>query len=294
MTLKHLLMAARLPTLTAILGPILVGYLFAQKFFPQSIDHIYIFPILIAGLAIQIATNLFNDYLDAERDGDKEDRLGPVRITSARLVSAKSVKNWALIFCGIALVAGIPIVMKTGWPFVVIGLFCVFLSYLYTGTKFSLAYTGTADLFVIVFFGGFAVWGTFYTLTLEPIVFPFLLGLQLGCLCDIILVVNNLRDEHQDIKNHKKTMVVRFGRNFVILKYLALILIGFLGIFLWPKEYYNYKYFVLTMPWLVFSMYFWNWVRSHQPSVMYNKVLKLSSLTYFGMCLSLCIGFALF
>ncbi len=294
MTFKSLILASRPQTLTAILGPILVSYFLAVKISDDSLEAIYLIPILISGLSIQIATNLFNDYLDFLKGGDKEDRLGPIRITSANLMSANQVKKWALGFCGLAILTGIPIVMKTGWIFVVLGLFCVLLSYVYTGTKFSLAYTGTADFFVIVFFGGFAVWGSFYTLTLKPLLFPFLLGLQLGALCDILLVVNNLRDEAQDVQNNKKTIIVRYGRIFGLGFYLALIIAGFFGTLFWPTEISNLKYFLIGLPWLGFSLYFWNWVRTHRPSLMYNKILKFSSLTYFGFCLSLCVGFIYF
>ncbi len=294
MTFRNLILASRPQTLTAILGPILVSYFLALNISIDTLQAIYILPILISGLSIQIATNLFNDYLDHLKGGDKADRLGPVRITSANLMSANNVKKWALFFCGLAILSGIPIVMKTGWVFVALGLFCVFLSYLYTGTRFSLAYTGTADFFVIVFFGGFAVWGSFYTLTLKPDLFPFLLGLQLGALCDILLVVNNLRDQYQDHQNNKKTIVVRFGRTFGLLFYLGLILTGFFGTLFWPEGLKDFRLFLVGVPWLCFSLYFWNWVRTHKPSQTYNKILKFSSLTYFGFCLSLSIGFIYF
>lgn len=294
MNLKNLILASRPQTLTAILGPIIVAYFLALRMSPETFQAIYLIPILISGLAIQIATNLFNDYLDASRDGDKQDRLGPVRVTSSALVHAKTVKLWALSFCAIALLAGVPIVLKTGWIFVALGLFCILLSYLYTGTKWSLAYTGTADFFVIVFFGGFAVWGSYYTLTLRYDIFPFLLGLQLGCLCDILLMVNNLRDQHQDVANHKKTIVVRYGRGVGVLAYLLLISIGFFGTLFWPEEILDYRFFLLALPWLCFNLYFWNWVRKNKPSQTYNKILKFTSLTYFGFCVSICIGLLLF
>lgn len=294
MTFKNLVLASRPQTLTAILGPILVAYFLALKISPDSVQAIYLIPILISGLSIQIATNLFNDYLDYLKGGDKEDRLGPVRVTSSQLLELKKVKRWAVAFCGIAFVFGIPIVLKTGWIFVLLGLFCILLSYLYTGTRYSLAYTGTADLFVIVFFGGFAVWGSFYTLTLKPSLFPFLLGLQLGALCDVLLVVNNLRDEMQDRQNQKKTIVVRYGRLFGLLFYFTLVITSFLGTVFWPKDIFDLRYILITIPWFCFSLYFWNWVRLHKPSRQYNQILKFCSLTYFGFCLSLCLGFKFF
>ncbi len=293
MNLKTLVLASRPQTLTAILGPILVANFLALKLSPETYEFIYLFPILIAGLAIQIATNLFNDYIDASRDGDKQDRLGPIRVTSSAMVDAATVRRWAICFCALALLAGLPIVLKTGWLFVMLGLTSILLSYLYTATRFSLAYTGIADFFVIFFFGGFAVWGSYYTLTLRFDIFPFLLGLQLGCLCDILLMVNNLRDEKQDILNHKKTIIVRFGRAVGIASYFILIFAGFLGTFFWPAKIYDLGFLIIAAPWFLINIYLWNWVRRHDPSQDYNKILKYASLTYFGFCLSICAGLLL-
>lgn len=294
MTLKNIILASRLQTLTAILGPVLVGAFMAMKVSPAELNMIYIIPILLAGFCIQIATNFFNDYLDSERGGDKEDRLGPSRITALNLAESLEVKKWAYRFCVFALIIGIPVVYRAGWPFLVLGLTSLFLSYLYTGTRFSLAYNGIADAFVILFFGGIAVSGTFYILTLTFSWSVFLIGLQLGCLCDILLVVNNLRDQHQDIINHKKTLIVRFGRKFGLIKYLLLILLGFLPTLFWPSEFFNFKLLLMALPWLLFSLYFWRWVSQNSPSTYYNKILKMSSLTYLGFCLSICISLKLF
>ncbi len=293
-TLKALLISSRPATLTASLAPILVAYFMAERIEKDAVVAWYLIPILVAALSIQIATNFFNDYLDFVKGGDKEDRLGPTRVTSAGLLSPQQVKRWALGFCGLAFVAGIPLVLRGGEIFLLLGLISLAMTYLYTGTRFSLAYTGFADLFVVAFFGCFAVAGTYYLLSLSWNPWALLVGLQLGSLCNILLLVNNLRDQKQDAANNKKTVVVRFGRRFGLLEYLVLILIAFFPILSWPFISYPLLLFVFQFPYLFCSLYLWNWVRKNEPSAQYNKILKFSSMIYLGFTLMCCAGLRMF
>ena len=92
---------------------------------------------------------------------------------------------------------------------------------------FSLAYTGTADLFVLSFFGPVAVMGTVYVQQLTWSLDAFYLGLGLGFIATSLLVVNNVRDYEEDKKITKKPLLfagVLFGK----LEYSACILASFL------------------------------------------------------------------
>src|ERR1700736_3758290 len=78
------LMAARVRTLPAAIAPVLVGTslaLGADRFHPLAFVA-----ALLGALFIQVGTNLSNDYSDARRGADTEDRLGPVRVTAGGLV----------------------------------------------------------------------------------------------------------------------------------------------------------------------------------------------------------------
>lgn len=289
-TVRSLIMSARPATLTASIAPILVAYFLAWRFVPEQLNTIYLIPIFIAALCIQVATNLFNDYLDFFKGGDKEDRLGPTRVTAAGMLEPKWVKLWALGFCAVAFIAGVPLVFRGGALFLILGLICLAMTYLYTGTRFSLAYTGLADLFVIVFFGGVAAGGTYYLLTLDINYWVILIGIQLGSLCNILLLVNNLRDIDQDRQNNKNTLVVRFGKNFGVTEYFLLIAFAFGATLFWSFLPQPWLLFLLQSPLLLMSLYLWNWVRTHKPSKTYNKVLKLSSMIYLGFSLLCCVG----
>ena len=62
---------------------------------------------LVGSIFIQIGTNLANDYSDAKRGADTADRLGPVRVTSAGLVTPQRVLRATWVAFAVAVACGI-------------------------------------------------------------------------------------------------------------------------------------------------------------------------------------------
>src|SRR2546428_11630117 len=73
-------MAARVRTLPASVAPVLVGTSLALG--AGTFHALAFVAALLGAVFIQIGTNLSNDYSDARRGADTEDRLGPVRVTA--------------------------------------------------------------------------------------------------------------------------------------------------------------------------------------------------------------------
>ena len=61
---------------------------------------------LVGSVFIQIGTNLSNDYSDARRGADTEDRLGPVRVTAGGLLPPRRVLVGTYLAFGVAVAAG--------------------------------------------------------------------------------------------------------------------------------------------------------------------------------------------
>ena len=74
-----------------------------------------------AAIAIQIATNFFNDAIDSHKGADTARRLGPTRATASGLLSARTVLAWALGFLLLAVAFGSVLYQARGWPVLVIG-----------------------------------------------------------------------------------------------------------------------------------------------------------------------------
>jgi len=224
-TLKAWVLAIRPKTLTAALVPVSVGTGLA---FGAGVGRwLPAIAALLGALLIQIGTNLTNDYYDFKKGADTAERLGPVRVTQSGLIAPRTVLAGALGCFGLAILIGIYLVWVGGWPIVAIGLTSVLCGYAYTGGPLPLAYHGLGDVFVFVFFGLVAVTGTYYVQALTVSPAAWWASIPVGALGTALLVVNNLRDAHTDVKAHKRTLVVRLGTGAGKAEYLVLLAASF-------------------------------------------------------------------
>jgi len=221
------LMAARIRTLPAAVAPVLVGTALAGF---QSIFHPLRFvAALIGSIFIQVGTNLSNDYSDARRGADTEDRLGPVRVTAGGLVPPRQVLIATYVSFGIAVLAGGYLVAVAGWQLLLVGAASILAGVLYTGGPRPYGYEGLGEVFVFLFFGIVAVAGSYFVQVKHLEWEAFALAVPVGLLAAAILVVNNFRDTDTDRRAGKRTLAVRLGRErtrvlFASMVYLAYLL----------------------------------------------------------------------
>jgi 1,4-dihydroxy-2-naphthoate octaprenyltransferase len=220
-------MAARPRTLPAAAAPVLVGTALAATL---GTFHVVTFlAALVGALFIQIGTNLSNDYSDARRGADTEDRLGPVRVTAGGLVPPRQVLIATYVAFGCAVLCGIYLTVVAGWQILAIGAASILAGVLYTGGPRPYGYEGLGEVFVFLFFGVVAVVGSYYAQRQELTWVPFVLAVPVGFLATAILVVNNVRDLETDRRAGKRTLVVRLGRDRARGLYAALVYGAFLA-----------------------------------------------------------------
>src|SRR5438445_2081598 len=204
------LLAARPKTLSASVVPVLVGTALAHP-----VTHWPSFACALFGAVfIQVGTNLVNDAIDFRRGADTAARLGPLRVTQAGLLTANSVLLGAYVCFTVAALSGIPLIVRGGWPIVIVGITSIAAAYAYTGGPYPLAYHGLGELFVLIFFGFVAVVGSYYVQRLTTERSAWIAGFAVGCLAVTLLAVNNLRDVEADRASMKRTLAVRFGERF--------------------------------------------------------------------------------
>lgn len=216
------ILAIRPRTLTVSLAPIFIGT--ALAYHDGYFSVYYLTLTLLAALLIQIGTNLSNDYFDFIKGADTHERVGPVRVTQAGLIAPEKVKMAFVLAFGLAACVGILLVFRSGLPILLIGIASILSGLAYTAGPYALAYLGLGELFVLIFFGPIAVSGTYYVQTLNFSWPTFWAGIAIGLLACAILVVNNLRDIEQDRKANKRTLAVRFGRQFANFEYVFCLL----------------------------------------------------------------------
>jgi 1,4-dihydroxy-2-naphthoate octaprenyltransferase len=221
------LLAARPATLPAAVVPVLVGTGAALHGLHQFNLPVLI-PTLVVALLIQIGTNFANDVFDFRRGADTADRLGPMRVTHAGLVSPRQVLTATYLTFGLALLIGLYLVTIGGWPILLIGLICLLAGLTYTGGPWPFGYHGLGDLVCFICFGVLAVLGTAYLH--RPVITPLDLwaSIPVGCLVTAILIVNNLRDIDTDRQTGKMTLAVYLGRRGTRLEYAACVAVAHL------------------------------------------------------------------
>jgi len=219
------LMASRPRTLPAAVAPVLVGTSLAiseDKFRPLAF-----LAALIGSVFIQIGTNLANDYSDARRGADTEDRLGPVRVTAGGLMPPKRVLIGVYVTFAVAVLAGIYLAVVAGPEMLAVGAVSILAGVLYTGGPRPYGYAGLGELFVFLFFGLVAVAGSYYVQAEELPWEAFALSVPVGLLAAAILVVNNVRDVDTDRRAGKRTLAVQLGRPGARRLFVAMLVVTF-------------------------------------------------------------------
>src|ERR1700750_3294792 len=112
-------MAARLRTLPAAVAPVLVGTSMPRTEGPFRAGAFI--AALLGAIFIQVGTNLSNDYSDARRGADTEDRLGPVRVTAGGPVPPRQVLVATYVSFGLAVLCGVYLVWLAGPILLAIG-----------------------------------------------------------------------------------------------------------------------------------------------------------------------------
>lgn len=190
--------------------------------------HFSFFPALaalIGALLLQIGSNLANDVFDHLRGAESKERLGPMRVTQAGLLTPKEVQTGMWITFILAALIGIYLIMVAGWAILLIGLTAILSAIAYTG---PISDRGLGDIFVFLYFGVAAVVGTYYAQALTTSPAAWWMSVPIGLLIVNILVVNNLRDMDVDKAAGKITMAVRMGVDNTRKEYTVLLALSYL------------------------------------------------------------------
>jgi 1,4-dihydroxy-2-naphthoate octaprenyltransferase len=285
------LMAARIRTLPAALAPVLVGTALAG--YAHVFHPLRFLAALISAIFIQVGTNLSNDYSDARRGADTEDRLGPVRVTAGGLAPPRQVLAATYISFGVAVLAGIYLIAVAGWVLLAIGAASILAGVLYTGGPRPYGYEGLGELFVFLFFGIVAVTGSYYVQVKHLDWESFALAVPVGLLAAAILVVNNVRDIDTDRRAAKRTLAVRLGRSRTRLLFAAMVYSSYL---LAPVTWvFGPLSGWLLLPWLTLpaAAAVVRDVRNRTDGPSLNRVLAQTGLLQLAFCVLLSAGLLL-
>lgn len=224
-SLRAWLLAVRLPTLGIAIAPVVVGTAVAH--FEHGLRPGPALAALVGAILILIGTNLANDVFDYEKGADTSERLGPVRVTQAGLLTPAQVKRAVAVSFLLATACGVYLAIAASPWVIALGLLCIASGLAYTGGPYPLGYHGLGDVFVFVFLGLVAVCGTTFVQLGRVPALAVLASLPLGALATAVLVVNNVRDVETDRRAGKRTLAVRLGRAGGLAEYHAATVLAY-------------------------------------------------------------------
>lgn len=250
-TLGDWIAGARLQTLALAIAPVALGtaaaYVLPSDDAGGGWHWMRALLCLAVAVALQIGVNYANDYSDGIRGTDRN-RVGPRRLVASGAAKARTVLIVALVFFGIAAVAGLVIVIRTQiWWLLAVGAVAIVAAWFYTGGKRPYGYYGLGEVVVFVFFGLVATVGTTYVLSGQFTLEAWLAGAAAGLFACAVLMVNNIRDRENDKASGKRTLAVLIGDlpSRIVFGVLVLAPYGILAFFTLFYENAYLTYFTL-------------------------------------------------
>ena len=207
---------------------------------------------LIGISCAHLATNLFDDYVDYKKLTDNSQKCKCAYIKEGK-ATLKDVLVVVIIYCVIACFTGLFLLLRCGFPVVILGLIGGIITLVYA----KLSQNGLSELAVGTAFGPLLFEGVYFVMTGKFSLVVLVLSLAVVMFTIGLLYVHTLLDFEGDMYAHKKTLVCRIGDKNVALKgvyivyglgYLFTLLLAFL-----LKNYFILLTFLLIP--FVFDMY---------------------------------------
>ncbi|PQJ82038.1 1,4-dihydroxy-2-naphthoate octaprenyltransferase [Polaribacter glomeratus] len=227
MDVKSFINAARLRTLPLSVSGIIVGSILGNQVSentaainnqPSILASSIFWLAIFTTIGFQVLSNFANDYGDGIKGSDKN-RTGEARMVSSGLITPKQMKLAMIITTIITLIIALLLIYVAfgsenfGYSFLFFGLgiASIAAAIKYTVGNSAYGYSGFGDVFVFVFFGLLSVVGSYFLYTKNINFEIFLPAISIGLLSTAVLNLNNLRDQTEDQKNNKNTLVVKLG-----------------------------------------------------------------------------------
>ncbi|HUR61759.1 MAG TPA: UbiA family prenyltransferase [Candidatus Thermoplasmatota archaeon] len=229
----------RLPFLTATLVPILVAAAFAawKGYTPDPFPWLLFTLVMLGGIALHLAANVFNDYFDVKSGTDEANNdyflpftggsraieLGLITPKGTFLVGTAAIVA-ALAIAGVLVVLGRPLVLAFGAAGALMGFF-------YTAPPVRLAARrGLGELSSFLNFGPLMTAGAVYGISGHVGWDSFLLGIPIGLLTLAILWINEFPDAPSDRATGKNHLVATLGTKNARWGYVAIVAAAFAAV----------------------------------------------------------------
>ncbi|MBI1838167.1 MAG: 1,4-dihydroxy-2-naphthoate octaprenyltransferase [Flavobacteriia bacterium] len=278
--------ALRLRTLPLSLSGIILGSFIAyHNGYWNSLIFLF---ALTTTILFQIVSNLANDLGDTLKGADNNERIGPMRAVQSGLITPKEMKNAVILTSFLSLISALSLIyfgtknlsQEVLWFYILLAGLSVLAAITYTVGKKAYGYNGFGDIFVFIFFGLVSVLGvyTLYSKTFEWI--NLLPATAIGLFSTAVLNLNNMRDQVNDQKVGKKTLVVQIGPRNAKLYHSYLILGGIISFLLFNILTTNYKGIIGLFPSIIMFIHLQKVMITTNPADFDPELKKIALSTF--------------
>ncbi len=293
--LKIWVKAFRLRTLPLSLSSVLTASSLAVYY---NVFEISVFLMIITTtVLLQILSNLANDYGDATKGTDNDNRIGPKRSIQSQEITPQQMLKAVVITAILSFISGLVLIyiafQKNDLYYVLLffllGLASILAAVKYTMGKNAYGYSGMGDIFVFLFFGLVGVVGGYFLYGHSVVIEVVFASITIGLLSTAVLNMNNMRDEDNDAKCNKNTVVVLLGGSIAKYYHFSLILLSFISwVVLLYKLHSPILYISLFPFWVLFKNAFF--VLHNTDKQLFDSELKKIALSTFFISLLFFVG----
>ncbi len=210
--------------------------------------NFWIFLITLLGaVSIQAMSNMVNDHAYNERKAENGTRVGLPRATTEGWISMSAGKKMIRLSLVLCCIFGVLLVILGGLPIASIAVLSVLCGYCYMGGPKPIAYMPIGEFLVFLFYGIFAVCGTYWLQNHSINLLILLPAMSLGLFGAAVLFVNNYRDVEHDISVGRRTLVAVCGRKFSQILYAFMIFLPFVFVGWMVPFHQNYWPFLFVL-----------------------------------------------
>lgn len=226
--------------------PVLVGSSLSLCLAGKFNFWIFLFTLLGA-VSIQAMSNMVNDHAYNERKAENGTRVGLPRATTEGWISMSAGKKMIRFSLFVCCILGILLIVLGGIPIATIAVLSIVCGYCYMGGPKPIAYTPIGEFLVFLFYGIFAVCGTYWLQNHSFNLLTLLPAMSLGLFGAAVLFVNNYRDVEHDISVGRLTLVALCGRKLSQLIYSFMIFLPFVFVGWMVPFHQNYWPFLFVL-----------------------------------------------
>ena len=226
---------------------------------------------LLFAILAQTASNFANEYYDFRAGFDKAGREGPRRGVTEGDITPSSMRTATFVTLGLACGVGCSLIYWGGWWLIAVGLLIAIGVMAYSTGPYPLSHHGLGEIAVMIFFGIIPVNFTCYLATGSFSTLSVISSVITGLMGTNVLLVNNYRDQPDDVAVGKRTLAVIFGTRFASLFYMFNgIVAAVLAFSYLPGCSY------ISAGYLVCHLFLYNFMRTHRGAVL-NPILGMTA-----------------